>query len=61
MREQEALDCDDPLVSRRVFHLLFRRESFTLRDGATSTFLEEALAEGRRYEDCSTFCVAGVG
>ncbi len=35
----------------RVFHLLFRRESFTLRDGATSTFLEEALAEGRRYEE----------
>ena len=35
----------------RVFHLLFRRESFTLRDGATSTFLEAALAEGRRYEE----------
>ena len=34
----------------RLFHLLFRRDSFTLRQGATTTFLEHALAEGRRYE-----------
>ena len=34
----------------RLFHLLFRRDSFTLRQGATTTFLEQALAEGRRYE-----------
>ncbi len=33
------------------FFLLFRRDSFTLRDGATSTFLETAIAEGRRYEE----------
>ena len=48
----------------RVFHLLFRRESFTLRDGATTTFLEAALAEGRRYEeqvaqDLSGWCSSG--
>ena len=34
----------------RLFHLLFRRDSFTLKDGATATFLEQALAEGKRYE-----------
>ena len=35
----------------RAFLLLFRRESFTLQEGATTTFLEAALAEGRRYEE----------
>ncbi len=34
----------------RTFYLLFRRESFVLREGAVTTFLEAALAEGRRYE-----------
>ena len=35
----------------RVFYLLFRREAFIYGDGATTTFLEYALAEGQRYED----------
>ena len=35
----------------RVFYLLFRRDSFVLRDGAVATFLNAALAEGRRYEE----------
>ena len=35
----------------RVFHLLFRRESFVPREGATSTFLQAALDEGKRYEE----------
>lgn len=35
----------------RAFLLLFRRESFTLQEGTTTTFLEAALAEGRRYEE----------
>ena len=35
----------------RAFILLFRRASFTLQEGANTTFLEEALAEGRRYEE----------
>ncbi len=39
---------DDKL---RVFHLLFRRDSFVLRDGVVATFLDAALAEGRRYEE----------
>ena len=44
----------------RVFHLLFRRDSFTLRDGATTTFLEAALAEGRRYEEQVAQDLSGV-
>ena len=44
----------------RVFHLLFRCESFSLRDGATTTFLEEALAEGRRYEEQVAQDLSGV-
>ena len=35
----------------RVFYLLFHRDSFVLTDGATTTFLEDALAEGKRYEE----------
>ena len=35
----------------RVFYLLFRRDSFILRDGANATFLNAALNEGRRYEE----------
>ena len=44
----------------RVFYLLFRRESFTLQDGATTTFLEAALAEGRRYEEQVAQDLSGV-
>ena len=44
----------------RVFHLLFRRESFALRDGATTTFLKAALAEGRRYEEQVAQDLSGV-
>ena len=35
----------------RMVYLLFRRESFTLQDGAQTSFLDAALAEGRRYEE----------
>ena len=35
----------------RVFLLLFGRDSFTLQGTATATFLETAVAEGRRYEE----------
>ena len=45
LREQDGED------GLRTFFLLFHRNAFTLRDGATTTFLEAALAEGRRYED----------
>ena len=35
----------------RLFYLLFHRDSFTLSEGAKTTFLEDALAEGKRYEE----------
>ena len=35
----------------RLFYLLFRRDSVTPQQGATASFLETALAEGRRYEE----------
>ena len=44
----------------RVFHLLFRRDSFCLQAGATTTFLESALAEGRRYEERVAQDLSGV-
>ncbi len=46
--------------SLRVFHLLFRRDSFILKDGATTTFLEQALAEGKRYEEQIAQDISGV-
>ena len=42
-------DDDDDALHR--FYLLFRRDSFIRQAGATRTFLEDALAEGRRYEE----------
>ena len=44
----------------RVFYLLFRRASFTLKDGSTTTFLEQALAEGKRYEEQVAQDLSGV-
>ena len=41
-------DSEDEL---RIFYLLFRRDAFTLQQGATTTFLETALTEGRQYEE----------
>ena len=44
----------------RVFHLLLRRESFVRQQGSTATFLETALAEGRRYEEQVAQDLSGV-
>ena len=44
----------------RTFFLLFNRRSFVLRPGATATFLETALAEGRRYEQQVAQDLSGV-
>ena len=45
----DVLDADDE-DALRIFYLLFRRDSFVLRDGAVKPFLDLALVEGRRYE-----------
>ena len=44
----------------RVFELLFRRGSFTPQEGAAASFLEAALAEGRRYEEQVAQDLSGV-
>ncbi len=44
----------------RAFHLLFRRESFAPRQDAAATFLEAAIAEGRRYEEQVAQDLSGV-
>ena len=44
----------------RVFYLLFRRESFVLRDGARTTFLQSALDKGRRYEERVASDLSGI-
>ena len=49
---------DDDLL--RAFRLLFGRDAFTLREGAKATFLETALAEGRRYEEQVARDLSGV-
>ena len=41
---------DDDADALRAFYLLFRRAAFTPQAGATTTFLDDAIAEGRRYE-----------
>ena len=44
----------------RIFNLLFRRVSFTPQQGAANSFLETALAEGRRYEQQVTDDISGT-
>ena len=46
--------------SLRLFYLLLRRDSFTPQGGAATSFLESALAEGRRYEQQVTEDISGV-
>ena len=46
----EILDTGDE-DGLRTFYLLFRRDSFIFQQGATASFLNNALAEGRRYEE----------
>ena len=51
---------DDSENILRTFFLLFRRRSFTLDEGAKTTFVETALAEGRRYEEKVAQDLSGV-
>ena len=44
----------------RVFQLLFRRDSVTPLPGATTSFLEAALVEGRRYEERVAQDLSGI-
>ena len=44
----------------KTFYLLFRRAAFIRADGATATFVEDAIAEGRRYEERVANDLSGV-
>ncbi len=44
----------------QTFYLLFRRESFVPQPGEKTSFLETALAEGRRYEERVAQDLSGV-
>ncbi len=55
----EILQSGDNEALRR-FYLLFRRDSFIRQAGATTTFLDDALAEGRRYEEQVAQDLSGV-
>lgn len=44
----------------RVFYVLFRQASFIPQRGATTSFLEAALIEGRRYEEQVAQDLSGV-
>ena len=58
--EVPAILDDDHQDELRAFFLLFRRQAFTLDEGATTTFVETALAEGRRYEEQVAQDLSGV-
>ena len=55
----QLLESDDE-DGLRTFYLLFRRDSFAPQDGATASFLETAIAEGRRYEEKVAQDLSGV-
>ena len=58
--EVPAVLDEDHEDEMRTFFLLFRRRAFTRDEGATTTFVETALAEGRRYEERVAQDLSGV-
>ena len=46
-----ALQAGDDFHAIRTFRLLFGRPAFSPQHGAQTSFLEDAIAEGRRYEE----------
>ncbi len=56
----EAIVRLDDSHSIRAFRLLFGRPAFSPQHGAQTSFLEEAIAEGRRYEEQVASDLTGV-
>ena len=48
---ESALEAGDGAHALRAFRLLFGRPAFSPQQGAQTSFLEDAIAEGRRYEE----------
>ena len=57
---QAALQADDDAHSLRTFRLLFGRPAFSPQHGAQTSFLEDAIAEGRRYEEQVANDLSGI-
>ena len=57
---ETALHADDGFHRLRTFRLLFGRAAFSPRHGAQTSFLEDAIAEGRRYEEQVANDLSGI-
>ncbi len=57
---ETALHADDGFHRLRTFHLLFGRPAFSPQHGAQTSFLEDAIAEGRRYEEQVANDLSGI-
>ena len=57
---ETALHADDGFHRLRTFRLLFGRPAFSPQHGAQTSFLEDAIAEGRRYEEQVANDLSGI-
>ena len=57
---EAAFHADDGSHGIRVFRLLFGRDAFSPQHGAQTSFLEDAIAEGRRYEEQVANDLSGI-
>ena len=57
---EAAVQADDDFHALRAFRLLFGRPAFSPQHGAQTSFLEDAIAEGRRYEEQVANDLSGI-
>ena len=57
---ETAFHADDAFHALRTFRLLFGRPAFSPQHGAQTSFLEDAIAEGRRYEEQVANDLSGI-
>ena len=57
---ETALHAADDFHALRTFRLLFGRPAFSPQHGAQTSFLEDAIAEGRRYEEQVANDLSGI-
>ena len=57
---EAAFQADDGFHRLRTFRLLFGRPAFSPQHGAQTSFLEDAIAEGRRYEEQVANDLSGI-
>ena len=57
---ETVVQADDDSHGLRAFRLLFGRPAFSPQHGAQTSFLEDAIAEGRRYEEQVANDLSGI-